>query len=104
MVNGAGASIIEDVVREHHGRMMAALIRRLGDFDLAEESLQDALETAIERWSVEGIPDSPVGWLVTVARRRAIDRIRRDQSRRSKYEQILHDPVLHGEPVGVDPG
>ncbi len=103
MVNGAGGVIIEDVVREHHGRMMAALIKRLGDFDLAEESLQDALETAIERWPFEGVPENPAGWLVTVARRRAIDRIRRDQSRRSKYEQILHDPVLHGEPAGVDP-
>jgi RNA polymerase sigma-70 factor, ECF subfamily len=103
MVNGSGAAVIDEVVREHHGRMMAALINRLGDFDLAEESLQDALESAIERWPLDGVPENPAGWLVTVARRRAIDRIRRDRTQRTKYEQILYDPVLHGENPGIDP-
>ncbi|MEX2425344.1 MAG: RNA polymerase sigma factor [Thermomicrobiaceae bacterium] len=95
---------ISAAVREGHGRMMAALIRGLGDFDLAEESLQDALELALERWAEEGVPENPAGWLVTVARRRAIDRIRREKTRRTKYQQIATDPILHGETIGQDPG
>jgi RNA polymerase sigma-70 factor, ECF subfamily len=94
---------IQTVVQEHHGRMVAALINGLGDFDLAEESLQDALELAIERWPAEGIPANPPGWLVTVAKRRAIDRIRRDRSRTSKYQQILFDPVLQNGAREDDP-
>jgi RNA polymerase sigma-70 factor (ECF subfamily) len=68
---------VEKIFREEHGRVMASLISRFEDFDLAEDALQDALVDALERWEVDGIPKNPGAWLTTVARRRAIDRIRR---------------------------
>jgi RNA polymerase sigma-70 factor, ECF subfamily len=71
---------LERVFRDEWGRVLAALIGFLGDFDLAEEAAQEAFATAAERWPHEGVPASPVGWLVTTARNRAIDRIRRDRT------------------------
>jgi RNA polymerase sigma-70 factor (ECF subfamily) len=71
------ASQIEATFRGEHGRILAALISQLGDFTLAEDALQDALVNALERWKVDGVPRNPGAWLVTVARRRAIDRLRR---------------------------
>jgi len=68
---------IEATFREEHGRVLAALISRLGDFDLAEDALQDALVNALERWAINGVPRNPGAWLMTVSRRRAIDRLRR---------------------------
>src|SRR5689334_629295 len=67
---------IEQTFREEHGRVLAALISQLGDFTLAEDALQDALVNALERWEVDGVPRNPGAWLLTVAKRRAIDRIR----------------------------
>ena len=67
------------VFRDEWGRVLAALIGYLGDFDLAEESVAEAFATAARRWPAEGTPASPVGWLVTTARNRAIDRLRRDR-------------------------
>ena len=84
MTNG---SQIEKTFREEHGRVLAALISQLGDFELAEDALQDALVNALERWKVDGVPSNPGAWLVTVAKRRAIDRIRH-----SKFED--HNPVV----------
>jgi RNA polymerase sigma-70 factor (ECF subfamily) len=80
-------SQIEKMFREEHGRVLAALISQLGDFMLAEDALQDALVNALERWQVDGIPRNPGAWLTTVAKRRAIDRIRH-----SKFEE--HNPVI----------
>src|SRR5512138_2283743 len=74
-------SQIERTFREEHGRVLAALISQIGDFELAEDALQDALVNALERWKVEGVPRNPGAWLTTVAKRRAIDRLRR-----SKFE------------------
>ena len=71
------ATQIEQTFREEHGRVMAALISQLGDFTLAEDALQDALVNALERWEIDGAPRNPGAWLLTVARRRAIDRLRR---------------------------
>lgn len=71
------AAQIETTFREEHGRVIAALISQLGDFTLAEDALQDALVAALERWEIDGIPRSPGAWLLTVAKRRAIDRLRR---------------------------
>ncbi|WP_034485679.1 RNA polymerase sigma factor [Actinomadura oligospora] len=71
---------IEDVFREEHGRLLAALARRFGDLDLAEEAAADALEAAVARWPVDGVPPNPGGWLMTTARRRAVDRLRRDRA------------------------
>ncbi len=68
---------IETTFREEHGRILAALIGRLGDFTLAEDALQDALVNALERWEIDGVPRNPGAWLMTAAKRRAIDRLRR---------------------------
>src|SRR5258708_1046091 len=68
---------IEETFREEHGRVLAALISQFGDFTLAEDALQDALVIALERWEIKGVPRNPGAWLTTVARRRAIDRLRR---------------------------
>ncbi|MPZ83274.1 MAG: RNA polymerase subunit sigma-24 [Actinophytocola sp.] len=70
------APAVERVYREHRTRMLAALVRALGDFELAEDALQDACATALRRWDPT-VPDDPVAWLLTVARNRAIDRLRR---------------------------
>jgi RNA polymerase sigma-70 factor (ECF subfamily) len=69
--------IMEDVSRREGGRVLAALIGRLGDFELAEDALQEAFLAALERWPQDGLPDNPAAWLVTTARRKAIDRLRR---------------------------
>ncbi len=72
------ADQVERIFREEHGRVLAALISRFENFDLAEDALQDALVNALERWENDGIPENPGAWLTTVARRRAIDRLRRE--------------------------
>ncbi|AXB47917.1 RNA polymerase sigma factor [Amycolatopsis albispora] len=76
---GAPVSSIESVFREEHGRLLAALVRRFGDLDLAEEVTSEAIEVALARWPVEGVPAKPGAWLMTTARRRAVDRLRRDK-------------------------
>jgi RNA polymerase sigma-70 factor (ECF subfamily) len=73
-------AILERVFREQWGQVLAALIGFLGDFDLAEEAAQEAFAVAAERWPKDGVPSAPGVWLVTTAKRRAIDRIRRDQT------------------------
>jgi len=82
------AAQIEATFREEHGRVLAALISQLRDFELAEDALQDALVNALERWEVDGVPRNPGAWLLTVAKRRAIDRIRRAVTFESKAESI----------------
>jgi RNA polymerase sigma-70 factor (ECF subfamily) len=75
---------LEEVFRDEWGRVLAALIGFLGDFDLAEEAAQEAFAIAAERWPREGTPSAPAAWLVTTARNRAIDRIRRDRTLAAK--------------------
>ena len=73
--------------REEFGRAVAILIRALGDFDLAEDAVQEAFAVAAERWPRDGVPASPGAWIVTTARNRAIDRLRRERRwRRSRPE------------------
>jgi RNA polymerase sigma-70 factor (ECF subfamily) len=72
--------LIDDVFRDEWGRVLAALIGFLGDFDLAEEAAQEAFAVAAERWPRDGMPASPGAWLVTTGRNRAIDRIRRERT------------------------
>jgi RNA polymerase sigma-70 factor, ECF subfamily len=79
---------VEAVFREHWGRVLATLIRQLGDFDRAEDALQDAVTRALEVWPSRGIPDSPGAWLITTARHRAIDRIRREAVFASKADEL----------------
>jgi RNA polymerase sigma-70 factor (ECF subfamily) len=71
---------LDQVFRDEWGRVLATLIGFLGDFDLAEEATQEAFAAAADRWPREGVPDNPRGWLVTTARNRAIDRIRRNRT------------------------
>lgn len=82
--------IIERTVREEWGRILAALIKSVGDFQLAEDCLQDALAVALDRWSKNGLPDSPAAWLLTAAKRKAIDRLRRDQNFSRKQHDIAY--------------
>ena len=76
------------VYRENSGRVLAALIRYLGDFDLAEDALQDAFMRALEVWPERGIPENPAAWLMTAARNKAIDRLRRQTKLAEKLEVI----------------
>ncbi|HEX9237104.1 MAG TPA: sigma factor, partial [Actinomycetota bacterium] len=76
--------MLEQVFRDQWGRVLAALIGFLGDFDLAEEAAQEAFAVAAERWPADGTPANPGRWLVTTARNRAINRIRRDRTLAAK--------------------
>jgi RNA polymerase sigma-70 factor (ECF subfamily) len=79
---------LDQVFREHWGRVLASLIGFLGDFDLAEEAAQEAFAIAAERWPEAGSPANPVGWLYATARNRAIDRIRREQTLARKRREL----------------
>ncbi|MEU4402857.1 sigma factor, partial [Micromonospora orduensis] len=70
----AAAGSVEAVFREEHGRLLASLVHRFGDLDLAEEVASEAIEAALVRWPVDGVPSRPGAWLLTTARRRAVDR------------------------------
>ena len=81
--------------------MIASLVRRFGDIDVAEEAAGEALVVALDRWPVDGTPPNPGGWLMTTAGRRALDRLRREQRRGDKHRaaQMIHDDTPH-EPTG----
>jgi RNA polymerase sigma-70 factor (ECF subfamily) len=81
------------VFREEAGRLVGALVRSLGDFDVAEEAVQDALVSALEHWPRDGIPANPGAWLVTTARRKGIDRLRRQTRYREKLAQLEETPM-----------
>jgi RNA polymerase sigma-70 factor, ECF subfamily len=78
---------IEPVFREQYGRAVAVLVRVFGDIDVAEEAVQDAFAAAVQRWPATGAPPSPAGWIITTARNRAIDRLRREASRDDRHAQ-----------------
>ena len=80
---------IERVFRQEYGRAVAVLARVFGGIDNAEEAVQDAFATAVERWPVDGLPPSPAGWIITTARNRAIDRARRESSREDWHAQAM---------------
>ncbi|WIG58834.1 MAG: RNA polymerase ECF-type sigma factor [Ktedonobacterales bacterium] len=82
------ARIVEQTYRRESGQILAALIAALGDFALAEDALQDAAVVALQRWPVEGVPRNPAAWLTTIARRKAIDRLRRDSTLLRKQEAL----------------
>jgi len=83
------------VFHEEAGRLTAALVKRLGDFDLAEECVQDALVAALEHWPRSGIPENPGAWLMTTAHRKGIDRLRRETRYREKVAQLEETPMTH---------
>jgi RNA polymerase sigma-70 factor (ECF subfamily) len=96
------ASDIERVFRAESGRAVASLVRFFGDIDIAEEAVQEAFATALEHWPTDGLPPSPAGWIITTARNRGIDRVRRESSRHDRHRQAAH---LHtpDEPRDVGP-
>lgn len=81
--------MIERIFREEYGRAVSVLIRAFGDIDLAEEAVQDAFAVAVQRWPQTGVPPSPAGWIITTARNRAIDRLRREAAREEKQAAAL---------------
>jgi RNA polymerase sigma-70 factor (ECF subfamily) len=88
-VPGLAASEIERVFRAEYGRAVAVLARVFGDIDIAEEAVQDAFTAAVRRWPSTGLPPSPAGWIITTARNRAIDRLRREASREDRHAQAV---------------
>jgi RNA polymerase sigma-70 factor (ECF subfamily) len=91
-------AILDQVFRDEWGRVLAGLIGFLGDFDLAEEAAQEAFAIAAERWQRDGIPDNPRAWLMTTARNRATDRIRRDRTLAAKT-RLLDAPLATEDEV-----
>ena len=97
---------IEQLVRQEWPRLVSTLVGQLGDLALAEDAAQDAAEVALRRWLDDGIPDRPGAWITTVARRRAVDRIRREKRGREKADALarleargpIGDPVAQGDP------
>jgi RNA polymerase sigma-70 factor (ECF subfamily) len=96
-----GAAAVERVFREEYGRVIASLVRRFGDIDVAEEAAGEALVTALEKWPRAGVPPNPGAWLTTTAGNRAIDRLRREKLRDAKHQAALmsYDDTPH-EPTG----
>jgi RNA polymerase sigma-70 factor (ECF subfamily) len=102
---GPAPDSIERVFRNEYGRAVAVLARVFGDIDIAEDAVQDAFAEAVRRWPSAGPPPSPAGWIITTARNRAIDRLRREAARDGKHAQAA---LLHclpgGSGGGVPPG
>ncbi|MCP1914068.1 RNA polymerase sigma-70 factor (ECF subfamily) [Bradyrhizobium elkanii] len=90
-------SQIEKVFRDEAGRALATLIRLVGDFDLAEDALQDAFAVALQRWPIGEFPSNPRAWLVNVGRNKAIDRVRRAATFRGKQQELTHQILLDAE-------
>lgn len=93
---------ITRVFREEYGRAVAVLVRSYGDLDVAEEAVQDAFAEAVRRWPASGPPPSPAGWIITTARHRAVDRLRREAARADKHAQaaLLHAREQRSEEEG----
>jgi RNA polymerase sigma-70 factor, ECF subfamily len=87
MTPAVTAADIDRVFRDEYGRAVAVLVRLLGDIHTAEEAVQDAFTTAVQRWPSDGLPPSPAGWIITTARNRAIDRLRREAIRADRQAQ-----------------
>jgi RNA polymerase sigma-70 factor (ECF subfamily) len=94
---------IERVFRDEYGRAVSVLVRSFGDIDIAEDAVQDAFAQAVRRWPATGLPPSPAGWIITTARNRAIDRLRREASRDDRQAAAA---LLHAarEPAPAQPG
>ena len=107
-VSGPGPALtdIERVFHDEYGRAVAVLTRVFGDIDIAEDAVQDAFSEALRRWPSAGLPPSPAGWIITTARNRAIDRLRREATRDGKHAQAAllhaHEPREEEGPVRDD--
>jgi RNA polymerase sigma-70 factor (ECF subfamily) len=89
------AAAIERIFRDEYGRAVAVLVRVFGDIDVAEDAVQEAFTVATQRWPSAGLPPSPAGWIITTARNRAIDRLRREASRDDRHAQaaLIYAPL-----------
>jgi RNA polymerase sigma-70 factor (ECF subfamily) len=87
---------LEAIIRRETGQVVATLISWLGDFDLAEDAVQDAIVAALERWPQDGVPPNAGGWLTSTARRKALDRVRREQTLARKYAELQTQPGQEG--------
>jgi RNA polymerase sigma-70 factor, ECF subfamily len=102
-LGGVDEATVGRIFREEYGRSVAALVRALGDIDLAEDAVQEAFAVALGTWTREGLPPNPGGWITTTGRHRAIDRLRRDaRGRELQRHAATHDQV-DDEPVGTGP-
>src|SRR5512133_218397 len=99
-----GTAAVERVFREEYGRLIASLVRRFGDIDIAEEAAGEALVAALQRWPETGVPANPGGWLTITAGNRAIDRIRREKQREAKHQAAFmsHDDTPHEHTGAVE--
>ena len=89
---------IAEIFRAESGRVIAGLVRRFGDIDVAEEALQEAFVIAVERWAADGIPPNPGGWIATTAKNRALDRVRRESSRHERSVNAMRlSPMSRAE-------
>jgi RNA polymerase sigma-70 factor (ECF subfamily) len=102
--SSAAHDIVDRVFREEQGRAVATLIRVTGDFDLAEEAVQDAFISALETWPQRGVPDNPGAWITTTARNRAIDRLRRRKRLVEKTATLGREAAIETELEAMDPG
>ena len=101
---GVDTSEVERVFRSESGRAVATLVRFFGDIDVAEEAVQDAFVIALERWPTGGVPPSPAGWIITTARNRGIDRVRRESTREHRHTEATRMLAPDdGADTGPDP-
>ncbi|MFW6692367.1 RNA polymerase sigma factor [Streptomyces sp. MAR4 CNX-425] len=103
MSSRPSADEIDRVFRREYWRAVAVLVRRFGDIDVAEEAVQDAFAAAVDRWPAAGLPPSPAGWIITTARNRALDRLRREATREHRHAQtaLVYGPGV--APYADDP-
>ena len=99
----SSTSEIERVFRQESGRAVASLVRVFGDIDIAEEAVQEAFLVALQRWLTAGLPPSPAGWIITTARNRAIDRIRRESTRDDRQAEAMRQHTADDEPEEEEP-
>src|ERR1700756_678000 len=92
------AAVLEEVYRSDWGRIVATLIRLIGDFDLAEESAQEAFAIAADQWRASGVPELPRAWIIQTARNKAIDRMRR----KKRFEEKVEPYVLYGMGAAIE--
>ena len=88
---------IEDAHRQHWATVVSSVAQSVRDLDIAEEAAAEAFATAVTRWPIDGVPDNPAGWLITTARRKAIDRIRRESARGDKQAEAQVAMLDHDE-------
>jgi RNA polymerase sigma-70 factor, ECF subfamily len=101
--SAAAHDVVDRVFREEQGRAVATLIRVTGDFDLAEEAVQDAFISALETWPERGVPENPGAWITTTARNRAIDRLRRRKRLVEKTETLAREAAIESELEAIEP-